>query len=658
MAQKATKFLDPGQHKDTLYMSDGSLLVPRQRRPDDKRTRVWYGLIGSGDMLLKSGQDRDEMRDKYNVVGLEMEAAGVLNEIPVGNIRGVCDYGDEQKNKDWQPYAAAMAAAYAKAVLSEIPPKPPAMSVPLRSEFTDEDRSCLRDLQFTNPEDDRRRIEKTKGEFFEGSFQWILDNAEYREWHNSQHSQTLWIKGDAGKGKTMLIIGVIRELQQQLRESGSSELLAYFLCQGTDGRLNNATAALRGLIYMMIIQQPHLIVHLRKRYDPEGKAPFETANAFYAFSAVFESMIQDINHATVYLLVDALDECKVGQSDLLSLISKAVSIQPAHLKWIVSSRNERLIEHGLNLDDDRSKLSLELNAHHISFAIQKFINHKVSDLDILKDDQSLRDQVKDQLYQKSDGTFLWVALVVNQLSDCEFVDEVLDTLETIPTDLPKLYDQMLEKIDQHKGRRRDIGRTILSNVVFAHRPLHLFEMCHVMNRDKNKVREVKNAVALCGSFLTIRDEYIYLIHQSAKDHLDKIPASTSILKDPSAVHYEIFSRSLQVLSTKLCRNIYCHDNPGASATEIAASSPNPDPLFDLRYSCTYWLDHFLEVQPECVDMVKSVHDIFDFIRRHLLHWLESLGIIGEMRHGILSLRKLVYHRKTGNEPTSIGSGWF
>ncbi|KAL2361644.1 hypothetical protein RJZ56_005472 [Blastomyces dermatitidis] len=124
ITQKATKFSDPGQEKDFLYLSGDNIPVPRQRRPDSERTRVWYGSIGSGDKLLKSAQDRDELRDKYNLIGLEMEAAGVMNEIRVGNIRGVCDYGDERKNKDWQPYAAAMAAAFAKAVLVEIEPKP------------------------------------------------------------------------------------------------------------------------------------------------------------------------------------------------------------------------------------------------------------------------------------------------------------------------------------------------------------------------------------------------------------------------------------------------------------------------------------------------------------------------------------------------------
>ncbi|KAL5889168.1 hypothetical protein ACKVWM_004452 [Pyricularia oryzae] len=48
---------------------------------------------------------------------LEIEAAGVMNRIPVGAVRGVCDYADDHKNKQRQPYAAARAASYAKLIL-------------------------------------------------------------------------------------------------------------------------------------------------------------------------------------------------------------------------------------------------------------------------------------------------------------------------------------------------------------------------------------------------------------------------------------------------------------------------------------------------------------------------------------------------------------
>ncbi|KAI0886952.1 Pfs, NACHT and WD domain protein [Annulohypoxylon maeteangense] len=116
-------FNDPGQQKDNFYKRDESgkeELLERAPRPDSERTQVWYGAIGSGEKLVKNAKIRDELRDKFNIIGLEMEATGTMNTIRVGVIRGVCDYGDEHKNKEWQPYAAAMAAAYAKAVLAEM----------------------------------------------------------------------------------------------------------------------------------------------------------------------------------------------------------------------------------------------------------------------------------------------------------------------------------------------------------------------------------------------------------------------------------------------------------------------------------------------------------------------------------------------------------
>lgn len=117
-------FADPGQDADQFYEYDKSgASIPRnrERRPDDQRTRIWYGPIGSGDKLVKNAAKRDALRDQYGLIGLEMEAAGTMNRIPVGVIRGACDYGDEFKNKEWQPYAAAMAAAFGKAVLAQVP---------------------------------------------------------------------------------------------------------------------------------------------------------------------------------------------------------------------------------------------------------------------------------------------------------------------------------------------------------------------------------------------------------------------------------------------------------------------------------------------------------------------------------------------------------
>ncbi|KAF4634015.1 hypothetical protein G7Y89_g4101 [Cudoniella acicularis] len=120
-------FEDPGQAKDVLYETivdkgERSQAVPREPRPPEARTRIWYGHIGSGDRLMKNAVERDKLRDTFDLIGLEMEAAGTMNSINVAVIRGVCNYGDEHKNNEWRPYAAAMAAMYARAILYSIPP--------------------------------------------------------------------------------------------------------------------------------------------------------------------------------------------------------------------------------------------------------------------------------------------------------------------------------------------------------------------------------------------------------------------------------------------------------------------------------------------------------------------------------------------------------
>jgi len=126
---EGSRFLCPSQKEDQFFESivEGNKSVPklvkRDPRDESERTQVWYGNIGSGNFMMRNPQRRDELRDKYDLIGLEMEAAGTMNTLPTGVIRGVCDYGDGQKNKDWQPYAAAVAAAYAKGVLYTISPK-------------------------------------------------------------------------------------------------------------------------------------------------------------------------------------------------------------------------------------------------------------------------------------------------------------------------------------------------------------------------------------------------------------------------------------------------------------------------------------------------------------------------------------------------------
>ncbi|OAA47074.1 Tetratricopeptide-like helical [Metarhizium rileyi] len=120
-------FTKPSPESDVLYQADGSV-VERRARGLENHTFVWYGTIGSSSNVIKSASRRDELRDRHHLIGIETQAAGIADNIQVGVICGVADYADgnenenEDENADWKPYAAAMAAAYAKEVILHIGP--------------------------------------------------------------------------------------------------------------------------------------------------------------------------------------------------------------------------------------------------------------------------------------------------------------------------------------------------------------------------------------------------------------------------------------------------------------------------------------------------------------------------------------------------------
>jgi hypothetical protein len=130
----ATKAKHPGLDQDRLFKADydhsnaqsrtyqhcdEAQVVDRDPR-ENQDPVIHYGLIGSGNRVIKNSHVRDRLV-KQGILCVEMEAAGVMDSFPCLVIRGICDYCDSHKNKSWQPYAALAAAAYAKELLGTIP---------------------------------------------------------------------------------------------------------------------------------------------------------------------------------------------------------------------------------------------------------------------------------------------------------------------------------------------------------------------------------------------------------------------------------------------------------------------------------------------------------------------------------------------------------
>lgn len=104
---------------------DRAQLISRQRLhtendPNQHQPAIHFGIIASGDTVMKSAEDRDLIASLTSAIAFEMEGAGIWDNLPCIVIKGVCDYADSHKNKEWQRYAAATAAACTMAFIEEL----------------------------------------------------------------------------------------------------------------------------------------------------------------------------------------------------------------------------------------------------------------------------------------------------------------------------------------------------------------------------------------------------------------------------------------------------------------------------------------------------------------------------------------------------------
>ncbi|KAK4653541.1 HNWD NOD-like receptor pc6 [Podospora pseudocomata] len=525
----------------------------------------------------------------------------------------------------------------------------------LREEISKHGR-YLSSLHSTDPRLDKKRIEEAKGGLLNNAYRWVFDTPDFRGWHDQLESRLLWIKGDPGKGKTMLLCGIINELEGAIVADGHCRNLAYFFCQATDSRINNAIAVLRGLIYLLAHQQPRLISHIRKYTD--NAQLLSDANAWFVLSDILGGMLGDPNLKPTYLVIDALDECMGDLPRLLKFIVGMSSTFPC-VKWVVSSRNWPNIEESLEAAEKKIRLSLELNEESISSAVSTYIQHKMDELAGLKRyNDRTKNAVQHHLARNANDTFLWVALVCQELMNVSR-SRVLTKLNTFPPGLNSLYQRMIDQV--RRSDEPDLCKQVLAVLSITYRPITIQELAVFVDIPEGISDELEfmtEIVGLCGSFLTLRETTIYFVHQSAKDFLLREAAHEVFPSGIKDIHYAVFLRSLHVMSGILRRDIYSLGAPGSSIDD--AKLPDPDPLAALCYACIYWVDHLCNWQAsddsKHPDIFQDGGIVDGFLRQHYLHWLEALSLCKSMPQGILLLAKLesiLQHRSITSQLLSL-----
>ncbi|KAE8330619.1 ankyrin repeat-containing domain protein [Aspergillus sergii] len=521
---------------DHLQCDEGNL-VPRQRLSEPFNPAIHFGLIASGDTVMKSGVDRDNIATRDQVIAFEMEGAGVWELFrSVLVIKAACDYADSHKSKNWQGYAAATAAGATKGFLEHwtISPRVDSLgSLPqdIGSEATKSSAQKEKETNFLkslrkSPYRDRKDRNPDR---IPGTCEWFVAHRLFQIWEESRSSTLLWVSADPGCGKSVLAKHLVDTVLPTDRRA-----ICYFFFKDDFEDQRSITTALCCILSQLFQARRDLLSEgILEQFEIQGD------NFSNSFSELWDALItttETHDAGEVIILLDAIDECEDEGRILLeqALCKFYGSKRDSNLKFLLTTRPYGKIKRGLRPLDIPElpviHLSGESDAemHKISAEIEIFVRERVRNirakLRLGHEEQQL---MLERLLQIPNRTYLWAQLTLELIESEVDIDKrrIVDVTTNLPNSVYDAYERILSK-----SRNTEQAKKLLHIIVGAARPLTVQEMgvalrlkeSHRSCLDLDIIPEERfrdTIRDLCGLFVTILDSRLYLIHQTAKEFL-------------------------------------------------------------------------------------------------------------------------------------------
>ncbi|KAI1426039.1 hypothetical protein F5Y12DRAFT_713695 [Xylaria sp. FL1777] len=425
---------DHAESNESCEDCDRSRLVCRSPRSDNNPV-IHYGIIASGNKVMKHAGTRDRLAQKLNAICFEMEAAGLMDNFQCLVIRGICDYSDSHKSKEWQKYASATAAAYAKELLSIIPTIG-IEATPNRDLIENRHELIMNSLSFEKIYDRHSNIKSAYGK----TCAWLLSHPDYIGWLTPaefpQHHGFLWIYGKPGAGKSTLM----KYIYTRALESTDITISFFFNARG-DGLEKSTEGMYRSLLFQLLEKLPDLqevldrTSHLGQGQNDDGSWQIDD------LQRLFSAAVAKLGRRKVTCFIDALDEC--GETQVRDMVEHFEQLGLCALETegklyiCFASRHYPTI----CIQNGRT-LTLEDQPGH-SRDLEKYVRSKLR----AGKDKNV-ESVRTELLQKAAGVFMWVVLVVNILNE-EFqrgrIFAVRKRLQETPTELSALFKDILRR---------------------------------------------------------------------------------------------------------------------------------------------------------------------------------------------------------------------
>jgi ankyrin repeat protein/nucleoside phosphorylase len=587
---------------------DPSRLVKRTLRTSHK-PQIHYGLIASGNQVMKDAKTRDSIAEASNILCFEMEAAGLMDQLHCLVIRGICDYCDSHKNKEWQGYAALAAAAYSQLLLTVVPHQKNGSlrydaRVQLNERLKARRMDILKKLNVSPYRDQKDR----NPDRIPGTCQWFVNHTIFQDWQASQTSRMLWVSANPGCGKSVLA----KYLADSILTKGESQTVGYFFFKDDFEEQRSITNALCCILHQLFSQDHDLLTEtLIEQFEMNERI----TSSYSELWNILISSAKERHAGEIICLLDALDECEQhGWSQFTEALRRLYTDETQHnftLKFLITSRPYGRIRRGFQPLDIPGQPIIHLSGEgdvemeKISQEIVIFIEARVKEvkarLRLTEDEQNLLLQ---NLTRVPNRTYLWVYLTLNLIENKDDIDKrgIVEVTSNLPQSVDEAYEQILSRSTDFQKAKK-----LLHIVVGAARPLNLQEMNFALALRKghqsysdlalgpeDRFRETMQG--LCGLFVTIIDSKIYLLHQTAREFL----LQDTLEKKPGAVErrYKL-RRSLRLQESHSILAMICIQLLLFTEFEKAQILTGDvrrltDSHVFLDYTARYWTAHLLE----------------------------------------------------------------
>ncbi|KAF7538416.1 hypothetical protein G7054_g3012 [Neopestalotiopsis clavispora] len=301
-----------------------------------------------------------------------------------------------------------------------------------------------------------------------GTCDWFFTTEEFHKWHRptylSTHNGVMWIKGNPGAGKSMLM----KHILEKSGESVFSDhiIAAHFFNAQGEALERTGLGMLRSLVYQLLQSSDVFYQHFVPRFREKQRAG--RGHDWQWRESELKEFLRSVSRISgsppLLLLIDALDEC--GDSDVrrvvefLESLSINASQAKVQLKICLSSRHYPSIRMGKMLE-----FAVERSTGH-QMDISKYLTAKLRITET-----SLRKEV----LTRANGIFLWVVLVVSLLNrayDEGRVEEIWQTLNKPFANLEKIVSATLGQKSPRAAETMDMLQWVLLSI----RPLEPREL--------------------------------------------------------------------------------------------------------------------------------------------------------------------------------------